>query len=91
MYDQYPSSGIHKTVTTAFGTVQLPPTNVAKLACPRWRELNKKYDQYPSSGIHKTVTTASDTVQLPPSNVAKLAWSRYREVAAQKIDQYRRL
>ena len=28
----HPSSGVHKTVTTAFGTVQLPPSNVAKLA-----------------------------------------------------------
>ena len=31
----HPSSGIHKTVTTASGTVQLPPSNVAKLAWPR--------------------------------------------------------
>jgi len=29
------SSGVHKTVTTASGTVQLPPSNVAKLAWPR--------------------------------------------------------
>jgi len=76
----HPSSGVHKTVTTAFGTghifAQLPPPNVTKLA----------------SGVHKTVTTASGTgytfVQLPASNVAKLTWS---EVAAQKYDQYRRL
>ena len=27
----HPSSGVHKTVTTASGTVQLPPANVAKL------------------------------------------------------------
>ena len=27
----HPSSGVHKTVTTASGTVQLPPSNVAKL------------------------------------------------------------
>jgi len=33
------SSGIHKTVTTAYGTGQLPPSNVAKLAWPRWREV----------------------------------------------------
>jgi len=35
----HPSSGVHKTVTTASGTghmfVQLPPSNVAKLAWPR--------------------------------------------------------
>ena len=37
-FQQYPS-GVHKTVTTAFGTVQLPPSNVAKLAWPRWREV----------------------------------------------------
>jgi len=34
-----PSSGVHETVTTASGTVQLPPSNVAKLAWPRWREV----------------------------------------------------
>ena len=28
----HPSSEVHKTVTTASGTVQLPPSNVAKLA-----------------------------------------------------------
>jgi len=33
----HPSSGVHKTVTTASGTVQLPPSNVAKLTWPRWR------------------------------------------------------
>ena len=33
------SSGVHKTVTTASGTVQLHPSNVAKLAWPRWREV----------------------------------------------------
>jgi len=35
----HPSSGVHKTVTTASGTVQLPSSNVAKLAWPRWREV----------------------------------------------------
>jgi len=35
----HPTSGVHKTVTTASGTVQLPPSNVAKLAWPRWREV----------------------------------------------------
>jgi len=28
----HPSSGVHKTVTTASGTLQLPPSNEAKLA-----------------------------------------------------------
>ena len=28
----HPSSGVHKTVTTASGTVQLPPSNVANFA-----------------------------------------------------------
>ena len=28
----YASSGVHKTVTTASGTVHLPPSNVAKVA-----------------------------------------------------------
>jgi len=35
----HPSSGIHKTVTTASGTVKLPPSNMAKLAWSRWREV----------------------------------------------------
>ena len=35
----HPSSGVHKTVNTASGTLQLPPSNVAKLAWPRWREV----------------------------------------------------
>jgi len=38
-----PSSGVHKTVNTASGTVQLPPSNVAKLAWPRWREVAAQY------------------------------------------------
>jgi len=29
---QHPSSGVHKTVTTASGIVQLPPSNVVNLA-----------------------------------------------------------
>ena len=32
------SSGVHKTVTTAFGTVQLHPSNVTN-TWPRWREV----------------------------------------------------
>jgi len=35
----HPSSGVHKTVTTASGTVQLPLSNMAKLVWPRWREV----------------------------------------------------
>jgi len=31
----HPSSGVHKTVTTASGTVQLPPSNVPKLAAQK--------------------------------------------------------
>ena len=36
---QHPLSGVHKTTTTASGTVQLPPSNVAKLV---WREVATK-------------------------------------------------
>ena len=39
----HPSSGVHKTVTTASGTVQLAPSNMAKLAWPRWREVAAQY------------------------------------------------
>jgi hypothetical protein len=35
----HPSSGLHKTVTEASGTVQLPLSHVAMLAWPRWREV----------------------------------------------------
>jgi len=42
---QHPSSGVLKTVNTASGTGQLPPSNVAKLG-HGGRQLNKKYDQY---------------------------------------------
>jgi len=72
------SSGVYKTVTTASGTVQLPPSNVAKLA---------SYDQYQYkftvhvSGVNDThhqeytklLTTASGTghifcaAMLPPT------------------------
>jgi len=51
-WQTHPSSGVHKTVTTASDTghilVQLPPSNVTK-------------QPHPSSGVHKTVTTASGT------------------------------
>jgi len=33
----HPSSEVHKTVTTASGIVQLPPSNVAKLGDVGWR------------------------------------------------------
>ena len=43
----HPSSGVHKTVITASGTghifLQLPPSNVAELAWPRWREVAAQY------------------------------------------------
>jgi len=34
-----PSSGVHKTITTASRTSQLPLSNVAKLAWPRWTKV----------------------------------------------------
>ena len=46
-FQPHPSSGVHKTVTTASGTghifVQLPPSNMTKLAWPRWREVAAQY------------------------------------------------
>ena len=74
----HPSSGVHKTVTTASGTVQLPPSNVAGV--------NHTYQ----SGVHKTVTTASGTGHIfcaATSLQRGQAWPRWREVDA----QYRRL
>jgi hypothetical protein len=35
----HPSSGVHKTVTTASGTGHISCAAVAKLAWPRWREV----------------------------------------------------
>ena len=43
----HPSSRVHKTVTTASGTMQLCPSLQRERACPRWREVAaQKYDQY---------------------------------------------
>jgi len=41
----HPLLGVHKTVTTASGTVQLPPSNVANLAKLEGGSCTKKYDQ----------------------------------------------
>jgi len=42
-YQPHPSSGVHTTLTTASGSghifVQLPPSDVTKLAGPRWWEV----------------------------------------------------
>jgi hypothetical protein len=35
----HPSSGVHKTVTAASSIVQLPPSDMATLAWPLWREV----------------------------------------------------
>ena len=59
----HPSSGVHKTVNIASGTVQPSSSNVVKLAWPRWREVAA---QKIWPGVHKPVTTASSSVQLPP-------------------------
>jgi len=63
------SSGVHKTVTTAFGTGHI---FCAASSLQRGQA---------SSGVHKTLTTASGTchnfVQLPPSYVTKLAWPSF--------------
>ena len=59
-----PPTGVHKTVTTASGTLQLPPSDVANMATLEGGSCTK----------HITSTSkASGTVQLPPSNVASLA------------------
>jgi len=39
----HPLSGVHKIVTTACVTVQLPPSNVTKLVWPHWREVAAQY------------------------------------------------
>ena len=38
-FQPHPSSGVHETVTTPSGTVHLPPSKVAKLTWPLWREV----------------------------------------------------
>ena len=52
----HPSSGLHKTVTTASGTVQLPPSNVAKLASPRWREVAAQKNMTSTGGCNLQVS-----------------------------------
>ena len=60
---------IHKTVTTASGTVQLPPSNAVKLATLEGGRCTKIWP----------VPVAVDTVLCTPD------WQDWREVAAQKI------
>ena len=54
----HPSSGVHKTVTTASGTGHNigATTSLQHGQVPTWPCL-----PHPSSGVHKTVTTASGT------------------------------
>jgi len=55
----HPSSGVHKTVTTASSTVQLPPSNVARLAWPLWREVDGQ-KLWPVPGALVTVLCSPD-------------------------------
>jgi len=48
-----------RTVTTASGTVQLPPSNVAKLAWPHWREVAAQ-NIWPVPGAVVTVLCTPD-------------------------------
>ena len=79
----HPSSGVHKTVTTASGTGQLlcgylPPTwpSLATLAGGSCTKI------WPVPEVVVTVLCIPDD---------GCGWPRWREVAAQKYDQYRRL
>jgi len=57
-YQPHPSSGVHKTVTTASGTGHIfcAATSLQRgQTCPRWREL---------AAVHKTVTTTSGTGRI---------------------------
>jgi len=84
-YQIHPSSGVHKTVTTASGT--------GHILCAATSL--QRGQPHPSSGEHKTVTTASGTVHavlcsyLPPTwpSVVTLEGG---SCTAQR-DQYRRL
>ena len=81
----HPSSGVHKTVTTVSGTVQLPPSKVTELV----HSTCFGCQPHPSPGVHKTVTTALGTGHIfwaATSLQCGQAWPRWREVAAQKYD-----
>ena len=86
----HPSSGVHKTVTTASGTGHIfcAATSLQRGQVFIILQVHSTFfgcQPHPSLEVNKTVTTASGSVQLPPSNVAKLASPRWREVAAQNI------
>ena len=63
-----PSSGVHKPVTTASGTVQLPPSNVAKLAWPRWEVTAQKIWPVPEAVV-TVLCTADDGCGWHPKHV----------------------
>ena len=58
--EPHPSLAVHKTVTTDSGTVQLPPSNVAKLAWPRWREVAGKKIKPVPEAVVRVLCTADD-------------------------------
>ena len=64
-----PSPGVHKTVTTASGTVQLPPSNVAKLglAWPRWNYIIVQRDSTQSSLLFCKFNLHNSGVKPRPS------------------------
>jgi len=54
----HPLSGVHKTVTTASATVQLPPSNVANW--PRWREVVAQKIRSVPKAVVTVLCTADD-------------------------------
>jgi len=65
----HPSSGVHKTVTTASGTVQLPPSNVAKLPWPRWREVAAQKIWPVPEAVVRVFSTPDDGCGWHPKHV----------------------
>ena len=89
----HPSSGVHKTVTTAadIGHILFAATSLQRGQVRTWNEVaaQKKPPPHLSSGIHKIVTTASGTghifcaaTSLQRGQVG--TWPRWCEVVTQK-------
>ena len=67
-YQPHPSSGVHKSVTTSSGTVQLLPSNVAKLGHVGGRQLHKKIRPVPEAVV-TVLCTPDDWCGWHPKHV----------------------
>ena len=64
-----PQSGVHKTVTTVSGTVQLPPSNVAKLTWSRWKEVTAQKIWPVPEAVVTVLCTPDDGCSWHPKHI----------------------